>query len=290
MTPRVLVASGWQQAGPAGLVELDETDRHHLAVVLRRRPGDPIELFDGEGRSIAAVLEQAGASSAMANPAVANPTMAMAVPPMPAGRRAGPRPTRDDGRVRARDLVARLAGNERIEPPPPLALVLAQGISSNDRMDWTIEKAVEVGVQRIVPLQTARAANRAVDERRRGHWQRIIASACAQSGRNHLPALDAVRSPDAWLATDPLPAGDHGVGYILEPTATMSLAEALSQRIPARQVRLACGPEAGFDPQETQSFVKAGWQVVGLGPRTLRTETAALIAMAIIQSQWGDLR
>ena len=273
MTPRVLVAGGWRQTGPAGLVELDEADRHHLAIVLRRRPGDAIELFDGKGRSVAAVLEQAGAS-----------------PAMPASGHGGPGPARDDRRVRARGLVARLSGDERVESPPPLSVVLAQGISSNDRMDWTIEKAVEVGVDRIVPLQTARAANRPVDERRRGHWQRIIVSACAQSGRNHLPPLDAVRSLDAWLAAEPLSASEHDIGYLLEPTAPMSLADALSRRTPVRQVRLACGPEAGFDPEETQSFVKAGWQVVGLGPRTLRTETAALIAMAIIQSQWGDLR
>lgn len=287
MTPRVLVIEGWQDAGPEGRVELSEADHHHLAVVLRRRPGDPIELFDGQGRAIRAVLEADDARATTVGP-----------------RGAGGRSARGGGRSKARDLVARLAGSETREPPSPLSIVLAQGISSHERMDWTIEKAVEVGVGRLVPLQTARGTTRQVDERRRGHWARIIASACAQSGRNTLPSLEAIQSLDGWLAAEPLPVdvtrtegegegeGEFAAvtGFVLEPTAPRSLADALGRCQPTRQVWLACGPEAGFDPLETKRFVNSGWQVVGLGPRTLRTETAALIAMAIIQSQWGDLR
>lgn len=269
MTPRILMPMGWQDAGPERIVRLGEAERHHLVVVLRRRPGDAIELFDGQGRSVAAVLEPAEAASAETR--------------VPTGS------TRQAGRVRARELWARLRGAERVDPTPPLSLTLAQGISSNERMDWTLEKAVEIGVDRIVPLQSARTARRTLEDRRRGHWERILAAACAQSGRNHLPALDRVREPEDWLQAEPLAAADT-VGFLLEPTATRSLTAILGQQSPVRHVRLACGPEAGFEPAESQRFVKAGWQVVGLGPRTLRTETAALIAMAIIQSQWGDLR
>ena len=270
MTPRILVPDGWQPALPDGHITLGTTELHHLAVVLRRGAGDPIELFDGEGRSIPAVLESLVAETAQDRPR-----------------------GRSRGRDRANALVARLAGPESFEAAPALSIRLAQGISSHERMDWTIEKAVEAGVDRIVALQASRSASRGaprqLDARRQNHWERIIASACAQCGRNRLARLDAVAPARDWLDGG---AGDDGRThrFLLAPQAAVSLAEALGAAPAPDTVWVACGPEAGFDAAETQSFVKAGWRPVGLGPRTLRTETAALMAVAIIQSRWGDLR
>lgn len=296
MIPRILIPEGWQQALPDGRVELGQAEHHHLAVVLRRREGDALELFDGTGRAIAAVLE-AGESSGEAK-----------------GRGRGSARQR----ARALTLVARLTGPERAEPAPDLSIGLAQGISSNERMDWTIEKAVEAGVDHLVALQAARSASRGaphqIDDRRAAHWERIIASACAQCGRNRLAQLDAVAPTLDWLARDgvgdrdPTIAGNRAAPaaanantasnvvtpvtrrFLLAPGAQISLAEALREAPAPGRVWVACGPEAGFDEAESQSFVKAGWEPVGMGPRTLRTETAGLMAVAIIQSQWGDLR
>ena len=282
MTPRILIPDGWQAALPGGRLELDAADRHHLAVVLRRRPGDAVELFDGKGRAITAVLESIDAGGGK-------------------GRRAEP-------------LGARLVGSETVEAAPALSICVAQGISSHERMDWTIEKAVEAGVETIVALQTRRSARRSAsggaprqpDERRAAHWARIIASACAQCGRNRLARLDAVMLTSDWLAGDvhagraadgnevaadrPPDDGNEVRRFLLAPRAGVSLARALESTPVPRTVWIACGPEAGFDDADTQSFVNAGWLPVGIGPRTLRTETAALMAVAIIQSQWGDLR
>lgn len=257
MTPRILVKGGWPDAVAGDALALDPADLHHLVTVLRRRPGDAVELFDGEGRSIAAVLEVADEAA------------------------------RDKGRPpRARHYGVRLIGPSRSEPAPRLSIGLAQGISSQERMDWTIEKAIEAGVERIVPLQTARSGQRSADARRLGHWERIIVSASAQCGRNRLARLEEAKGPAAWLGSKPLQAAR---GFLLSPTAPRSLTATLVASPPATSLWLACGPEAGFDDEEASAFVQQGWEAVSLGPRVLRTETAALMAVAIIQSRWGDL-
>ena len=304
MTPRILVPDGWQPSLPTGRIELATAALHHLTVVLRRQAGDPVELFDGDGRSIAAVLEAVTADAT----------------PRGSGQGRERRSSGAGGR-RARDrdapLGARLVGPERIEPPPALTIALAQGISSNERMDWTIEKAVEAGVDRIVALQASRSASRGaphqLDARRSAHWERIIASACAQCGRNRLARLEDLRPTRDWLAAQAAatagptsgptesptasPAASAGAPgsvdaqrFLLSPDAQTSLSQALKQSSAPQTVWVACGPEAGFDAGEAQQFVEAGWTPVTIGPRTLRTETAALMAVAIIQSQWGDLR
>lgn len=294
MTPRIHVPGGWPGIGAD--VELAPDQHHHLVTVLRRRTGDLVELFDGEGNAATARLE----SGSGTGPDASAGAGAGAGAGTDAGGSGGGTRGRG-GRIRGRDRDgrpdrARIVALLPVEPGSPLAITVGQAISSAERMDWTLEKAVEVGVDRIVPLQSARAAPvPAADrlERRLLHWHRILAGACAQSGRSRLPRLETPRSPEAWLSTE---SAQHRL--LLLPGASQSLAATIDA-VPADpvdprrrplSVALACGPEAGFDAAEAQLFVDHGWKVVGLGPRTLRTETAALVAVAIIQSRWGDLR
>ena len=278
MTPRVHVAGGWDDSGPGAVVDLAPDQIHHLVTVLRRRTGYAVELFDGTGCAAIAILEPAEAAAG-SKPDRAMTELQRATP----GQVARTRPAR-----------ARIRSVQPAQPLPPLAIGLCQGISSGERMDWTIEKAVEAGVGHIVPLQSMRATPRLPAdriERRLAHWGRIAVAACAQCGQNRLPRLDPPLTPAEWLEREDAPRGPATLRLLLMPGAPSSLAASLSSDGAApRTVWLASGPEAGFAPDEAQLFVDQGFHVVGLGPRTLRTETAALVAVAIIQARWGDLQ
>ena len=179
------------------------------------------------------------------------------------------------------------------ETPPVLSIVLAQGISAAEKMDWTIEKAVELGVASIAPLQCARSVVRldeARAERRMQHWRRLIAAACAQCGRNRIASLHPPSRFEEWIVQS---SGSSGADLRihLDPAAEVSLPTVLSGfPQPAGRLLLACGPEGGFDPGERALLAQHGWKAVRLGPRVLRTETAAMTAVAMIQGWLGDLR
>lgn len=168
-----------------------------------------------------------------------------------------------------------------------LKVHLVQGISRGERMDFVAQKATELGVKRITPVLTAHGvvkldSKRA--EKRRGHWQRVTESACEQSGRIRPPLVDAPLPLNDWFGG----IRDRGATeIILRPGATTSLAD-----ISAPQIKLCLlvGPEGGFSEQEYDNADVAGFTAVSLGPRTLRTETAAVAAIAIAQSRWGDLQ
>ena len=299
MTPRLFTAA---KLANGVVVELDSASAHHAVRVLRLAAGAPIELFDGNGNAAIALLVRTEPCTA---------------------------------------VVERLLAPQ---PVAPLRLTLAQCISAADKMDWTIEKAVELGVSAIVPLQSHKAVVKLTPERgarRREHWQRLILAATAQSGQNRLPRLDEVMKLEDWLR-QPAPGHDRrhdpdagnardqdhdkdrtGTGtalrLILDPRAQQSLSAVLSgqraglgigahvappgpqvagpalEDIPAirqanRQVHVLCGPESGFSDAEFSQAREAGWLAVGLGPRVLRTETAGLAALAILQAFLGDLR
>lgn len=166
----------------------------------------------------------------------------------------------------------------------PLRITLAQGIARNDRMDLILQKAVELGVATIQPLWVQRCQthlNAARLEKRIRHWRRIIISACEQCGRATLPQLEAPDSYAHWIST--LSAG--GSRLMLQPAGSCRL-----QSLPPPQGRicLLVGPEGGLNPDEQLLAAGAGFQGVRLGPRILRTETAALTALAGIQTLWGD--
>jgi 16S rRNA (uracil1498-N3)-methyltransferase len=172
-----------------------------------------------------------------------------------------------------------------IERESRLEVVLVQGLSSGDRMDFTLQKAVELGVSAIQPVATERSVVKLKDERaqrRVEHWQRLVIAACEQCGRNHIPAVMPVLEFREWIAT--LVANDD-VRLLLAPAATVALGELPA---PKGKIVLLAGPEGGLAPAETQIALSRGFQGVRLGPRVLRTETAALAALAAMQARWGD--
>ncbi len=172
------------------------------------------------------------------------------------------------------------------ERESPLDITLVQGISSGERMDYTLQKAVELGVAAIQPVLMRRTIVRLEGDkrgRRRQHWQGVAISACEQCGRNHVPPVGGILDFHEWLATVPHLAGQL---FLLDPEATLTL-RALAA--PAGAAVLLAGPEGGVDDYERDAALRAGFTRLSLGPRLLRTETAAVAAIAIMQGLWGDL-
>jgi len=216
----------------------------HLARVLRLAPGDAVTLFNGDGRDYGGRLKAAA---------------------------------RRETRV-----LIETAGEP--EPVPPLHVRLAIGISRGERMDFVIQKAVELGVAAIQPLFTERSVVRLDPqraERRHLHWQGVLVAACEQSGRRRLPSLGAATDLEGWLA------GAAGTRLLLDPQADRSLPDLPA---PEGEVTLLVGPEGGLSPPERHRARRTGFVGVRVGPRILRTETAPLAALAAMQVLWGDLR
>jgi len=225
-------------------VTLDDSAARHVAKVLRLGENSQIILFDGHG---------------------------------------GEYPARVVA-ISKRSVEVELAQRADVDVESPLHITLAQGISKGDRMDFTIQKAVELGISRIVPLNTERSVVNLKGERQDKkmlHWQGVITSACEQCGRNTLPELLPMQSLSTWVGQK-----IAGVGLLLDHRASHSVSY-LSQQ---GEVTLLIGPEGGLSEQERDTAYKAGYQGLRLGPRVLRTETAALTALAALQSHWGDLR
>jgi len=215
----------------------------HLREALRMRLGDPLIVFDGQGGEYAASIAQ----------------------------------------IDRQQVSLKLGEHRDISRESPLFITLAQGISRGERMDYTIQKAVELGVNRIVPLATDRSTVKLDDERarKRGeHWSGIMRHAAEQSGRTGLPVLEEVRTVVLHATQE-----QASLRLMLDPGAEISLME-----LPAASaISLAIGPEGGFSATEREILVAAGYQRVRLGPRVLRTETAALVAIALLQAKFGDL-
>lgn len=217
--------------------------------VLRLAPGDAITLFNGRGGSHAATLAEIG----------------------------------------KRNATAHVGAHDTAEAEAPFAITLAQGLASGDKMDWLIEKAVELGVAAIQPLQASRSVVRLSGDRagkRHAHWQALIESACEQCGRNRLPALAPVATFEAWLASAPT----TGARLLLSPRATGSLPELAHAHRDAWRadgVTLLIGPEGGLSPDEEDAARRAGFIGVSLGPRILRTETAGLACLATLNAILG---
>ena len=223
---------------------LPDGPARHLLQVLRLVEGAPFVLFNGDGRDY---------------------------------------PARLSDRSRA-GAVAAIEGAGEPEPESRLAIHLALGISKGERMDYALQKAVELGVERLTPLFTERSQVRLDGprlERRLEHWRGILIGACEQSGRRRLPVLDPAVNLSQWLAT-----GSRG-GLLLDPLAPLTLT---ALPAPETGVTLLIGPEGGLSPRERDEAARQGFQGVRLGPRILRTETAPLAAIAVIQALWGDFR
>ena len=182
-----------------------------------------------------------------------------------------------------------LSIGEQIEPntESPLNVHLVQGVSRGERMDFVVQKATELGVKRITPILTDHGvvkldADRAA--KRRDHWQKISESACEQCGRVQPPLIDESIPFKSWFGSR---TSDADIDIILRPDAPVTLA---SLPAPTTKVCLLIGPEGGFSNNEYEDADVAGCTSVSIGPRILRTETAAVAAIAVVQSLWGDLR
>ena len=223
---------------------LPATAAHHVRDVLRLERGAELVLFNGRGGEYEAQL--------------------LAV-----------------GRAEVRAVLG-VFRHRAVESP--LAVTLVQSISRGERMDYTIQKAVELGVHHIVPVTSTRTVVRldsAREEKRLEHWRGIVRHAAEQSGRIAVPEVTSVLSLTAWLAQ-----ANNTRAYMLDPFATTSLA---AQAAPVGAVAIVAGPEGGFSGDERAQMARAGVIAVRLGPRVLRTETAALCALTIAQMRWGDL-
>ncbi len=230
---------------PGAVVDLPDQAAHHIMRVLRMAPDERVRLFDGHGG------EWFGSIRSISKAGVS---------------------------VRVTAHTAR-------EVEAELRVVLAQGISSRERMDFTVQKAVELGVAEIFPLATRRSVVKLREDRasrRVDHWQHLAIAACEQCGRNRVPTLQPVMDFADWLGT--LPHDGVETRVMLSPGATSCLRE-LSK---PSAVLLLVGPEGGLDPEEREIAVTCGFQAVRLGPRILRTETAALAAVSAMHALWGD--
>lgn len=213
--------------------------------VLRMNPGDALTLFNGQGGQYRARVAALGKKSASAE----------------------------------------LLAFEAVEAELPYRLTLAQGLPEGSKMDWIIEKAVELGVAAIAPLAAQRSVVRLSGERaekRQAHWQGVIEAASEQCGRNRLAALAPVADFPRWLAQ---PAA--GTRILLSPRATCSLS-GWARAHGAQDVTVMIGPEGGFSPQEEDAALAAGALALSMGQRVLRTETAGLAALATLAAHWGE--
>jgi len=187
--------------------------------------------------------------------------------------------------VGKRRASARVDAFEAVEVELGYAITLAQALPEASKMDWIIEKAVELGVAAITPLAAQRCVTRLSGERaekRQAHWQGIIVAASEQSGRNRLANLSALEDFGKWLAQ---PAAAPRI--LLSPRGTETLAAWAGARA-AQDVTLMVGPEGGFSPGEEDAALAAGAIALTMGPRVLRTETAALAAAATLQAAWAE--
>lgn len=230
-------------------VDLPESVAHHLHVV-RLQPGAALTLFDGRGGQYRATLLETGKKRASAS-------------------------------VDAFDAI---------DVELPYAVTLAQGLPEGSKMDWIVEKAVELGVAAVQPLAAQRSVVRLSGERlekRQAHWQGVIESASEQSGRNRLAQLLPLAEFRRWIDT---PAGTQPPQprILLSPRGSESLAGWAQANAP-QALTLLVGPEGGFSPEEEDAAIAAGALPLSMGPRVLRTETAALAAMAMLAGIWGGM-
>lgn len=184
-----------------------------------------------------------------------------------------------------REAQARVLVCREVSRESPLTVTLAQGISSGERMDYTLQKAVELGVTRIQPLTMRRTVVRLNADkrlRRRAHWQGVVMSACEQCGRARLPVVEDVLDFSDWLNQA---TAESGLRLLLDPAASTRLRDLPP---PTAPLILLAGPEGGLDPAEREEALERGFRPISLGPRILRTETAAVAALAAIQALWGD--
>ena len=223
---------------------LPDNAAHHAARVLRLGAGDAVTLFNGQGGEYRAELVE----------------------------------------VRGGTVRARVLAHDPVERETPQHMTLVQALVSSDRMDYALQKAVELGAAAIQPVTSERSIGR-LDAARAGkrklHWQNIAIAACEQCGRNRIPPVRDLVLFDAWLE-DPLPA-EHR--WILLPDGDIGVQ---SMPKPHGKIAVMVGPEGGFTAAEASAARTRGWRGLRLGPRVLRTESAGAAVLAAANALWGD--
>ena len=246
------------------IVELPRETASHLAKVLRARSSDALILFGGDGREYAGAVES----------------------------------------VRGSRVTASVGDGAEVDRESPLAITLVQCVPRGDRMDFIVQKATELGVTRIVPVLSQRSVVRldaAQAESKAAHWRAVVVNACEQCGRNRLPVIAAPVPLIEYLGSSAAGNGSPGAGspaagspaaetpaarFVLEPDLESAAAPVALETA----VHIAVGPEGGFGDDELEAFRIAGFRKLRLGPRILRTETAAIAALTWLQTRFGDMR
>ncbi|HWL62932.1 MAG TPA: 16S rRNA (uracil(1498)-N(3))-methyltransferase [Steroidobacteraceae bacterium] len=190
--------------------------------------------------------------------------------------------------IRRDTVTVRVGAHHAIERESPLQITLLQGIARGEKMDFILQKATELGVAHIVPVSMTRSSVRLTADnalRKQEHWQAVVTSACEQCGRNRVPGVAA---PVAFAAA--VQAAPAGLKLMLSPDeSARTPSSLLAGDSPRAAITLLVGPEGGFDADEIRIAGSAGFAGCRLGPRILRTETAALAALAALQAVDGDL-
>lgn len=228
-----------------GTFELPLPAAHHAARVLRLRKGETVQMFDGRGNECHGIIAA----------------------------------------IEGKRVVVEGINCVNSTRESPLAVLLAQALPSSEKMDWVIQKATELGVAEIQPVDTERSVAKLPPERtekRLEHWRQVAISACEQCGRNILPAIQAPLDIMVWLQqTKITPAAK----YILLPESAATLP---GQAAPQGKIMLLIGAEGGFSEPEITAALSCGFTPIRMGARVMRTETAAIAGLAAMQTLWGD--
>lgn len=226
-------------------ITLEADAAHHLARVLRLPIGSPLILFNGDGNEYPAEIIA----------------------------------------LDKKNVVVVISNVLTEARESPLAIHLGVAISKGERMDWVIQKATELGVTEISPLQTERVEVRLHGEREEkklAHWRAVAISACEQCARNRIPVINDVQPLFNWIENIQVDAK-----FVLHHRSVAVLA---AQNAAPKSIALLIGPEGGLSELEINAAEQRGFQSLRLGPRVLRTETAPLAALSVLQFLWGDLR
>ena len=231
-------------------IALSNNNSHHALRVLRLKAGDTVTLFTGQGAEYVARIETS------------------------------------DKSVITVQVMEYFTHNRE----SPLKIELAQAVCVNEKMDWIIQKAVELGVSHIQPIITKRSIVHLSGERstkRLLHWQKIIIAACEQCGRNRLPQIEPLITLHEWLSRKKIMAADCEIRLMLSTRTEQRLRD-ISPLPPEAGIVICVGPEGGFTVEEEKAMSHTQFTPVHLGKRIFRTETAALAAIAALQTLWGD--
>lgn len=236
------------QAGcyvPGETLCLSDAVGHHIATVLRLKPGKTIQLFNGQGQScLANILD-----------------------------------------CKKREVRVEIQAHIEEHPESPLRIHLGQSISKGERMEWAIQKAVELGVQDITPILSTFCAVKRDTQRltkKCEQWQTIAIHACEQSGRTHIPTIHPALAYTDWLQN----VSKYSLRIILDPEGNQRLTDLDTE---VDSTALVIGPEGGFSDEELHQAEQHDFLRLRLGPRVLRTETASLVALSLLQGKLGDL-